>query len=331
MQEKPLFSIVIVNFNYGGFLEEAIASILGQSCQDFELIIVDGGSTDNSVEIIQAFSDRLGGVRFNETGVASSEKIKCGCSNVLEHGTKSERRFDSGTSELQNSRTRFLWCSEPDKGQSEAFNKGFSHASGRFLTWVNADDVLMPGALELAKKAIVQNPECEWFAGGSFWLDPKMQVIKCVQARAFSRIRAKRGAISVWAPSSFFSKVLLDRVGGVDNDFHYMMDTELWFRFHRQTGAVYRTVSGYCWGLRLHPDAKMSGHNFAGSLHSQETHPKWSQMRKEKEIFNSRYGLSRVTLMTRWGTTSPWIFLKNTFDLWRFKGKFYRDCFGGQS
>lgn len=55
------FSIVIVNFNGGKYLEEAIKSIVGQSCDGFEyeLIIVDGASTDNSVEIIKKHSDKI--------------------------------------------------------------------------------------------------------------------------------------------------------------------------------------------------------------------------------------------------------------------------------
>jgi len=51
--KPPLFSIVMANYNGGKFIEQAIQSILSQSNPDFELIIVDGGSTDNSVEIIK--------------------------------------------------------------------------------------------------------------------------------------------------------------------------------------------------------------------------------------------------------------------------------------
>lgn len=55
------FSIVIVNYNGGKYLDEAIKSIITQSSDgfEFELIIVDGASTDNSVEIIKKHSDKI--------------------------------------------------------------------------------------------------------------------------------------------------------------------------------------------------------------------------------------------------------------------------------
>ena len=57
--KNPMFSIVMVNYNGSRYLEDAINSILNQSCQNFELIIVDGGSTDESVEIIKKYESKL--------------------------------------------------------------------------------------------------------------------------------------------------------------------------------------------------------------------------------------------------------------------------------
>ena len=161
---QPLLSIVIANYNYGRFLDEAIRSVIAQDMGDkVELIIVDGGSADNSVEIIKKYANGL------PPNISYTDWI-----NSSNH----------------NSQTPPLitwWCSEKDGGQSAAFNKGFSHARGRFLTWLNADDVMLPGVIDALKTASERDPWQEWFVGGVYWLDPQMNVIRCASHVAYSR------------------------------------------------------------------------------------------------------------------------------------------------
>lgn len=229
---RPMISIVIANYNYGRFLDEAIQSVLSQTCQDFELIVCDAASSDDSVDIIRRYA------------------------NGLPPKTRREDFANCAQGKLA------WWCSEKDRGQSDAFNKGFAQAKGRFLTWLNADDVLLPGAIERLKSAVGKHPACEWFVGGCFWLDPEMKIIRCGRGRPFSEIRYREGNVSVWGPSSVFTKRLLDAVGGFDLRFKYSMDSDIWMKFACKEHARYKVFSDYAWGLRLHPEAKMSGHNF---------------------------------------------------------------------
>ena len=56
--KSPLVTVYIANHNYARYLAESIQSVLDQTHQDFELIIVDDGSTDGSQEIIRQFETR---------------------------------------------------------------------------------------------------------------------------------------------------------------------------------------------------------------------------------------------------------------------------------
>ncbi len=55
--KQPLFSICIPNYNYARYIGKTIQSVLNQTCQDFEIIVADNASTDNSVEIVRQFND----------------------------------------------------------------------------------------------------------------------------------------------------------------------------------------------------------------------------------------------------------------------------------
>lgn len=271
MQPKsPLFSIVIATYKFGAFLETAIQSVLSQSCQDFELIVVDGGSTDNSVDIIKKYQDRIA-----------------------------------------------WWCSEPDKGQSDAFNKGFAHAIGRFGCWLNADDIMMPNALDAIQKYLKSHPKAEWIGGSMIFLDSEMNVLWCSRCmRVISRLYRWLPAGCVNGPSSFYSLEKMRSVGGFDEDLFYTMDIDLWRKFFA-AGLKLHHVKSYLWAFRVHTESKTS-HGITG-----ESQPQYYE---EGGRVNAKYGCSRRkahigTLVVRFMKLISGVYLWSFIDTWRYKGK----------
>jgi CTP:molybdopterin cytidylyltransferase MocA len=59
IETTPLVSVILGNYNYAPFVGQAIDSVLSQTYQNFELIVVDDGSSDNSRDIIDSYGDRL--------------------------------------------------------------------------------------------------------------------------------------------------------------------------------------------------------------------------------------------------------------------------------
>lgn len=63
--------------------------------------------------------------------------------------------------------------SKKDKGQLDAINKGFGKAGGDIVTFINADDVYLPGAFNTISKLYSSNPDSLWFAGKGIVIDSK--------------------------------------------------------------------------------------------------------------------------------------------------------------
>jgi GT2 family glycosyltransferase len=179
MAEGPLVSIVTPTLDPGRRLKRCLESVRRQTYPHVEHVIVDGGSTDGTVELLE----RSPGIR---------------------------------------------WVSEPDAGQGAAINRGFEMSEGDLLTWLNADDVLLPRAVELAAQAFRQDPEVGWVYGD-------MEV----RAGGRSRLRraprrlgpeALREGNPVPQPGTFFARWALDRVGPLDEGLRLAMDFDLWVR-----------------------------------------------------------------------------------------------------
>ena len=60
----PAVSIIIASYNYENYIKETIQSVLNQTFEDWEMIIVDDGSKDNSIEVIKEYCSQDNRIKF---------------------------------------------------------------------------------------------------------------------------------------------------------------------------------------------------------------------------------------------------------------------------
>lgn len=103
-------SIITINRNNAVGLRKTMESVLSQTYRDIEYIVIDGGSTDSSVEVIKDYVNQLN---------------------------------------IEDRRLKIDWISEPDKGVYNAMNKGIMRATGEYVYILNSGDcVAAPDTIE---------------------------------------------------------------------------------------------------------------------------------------------------------------------------------------
>jgi glycosyltransferase involved in cell wall biosynthesis len=146
------------------------------------------------------------------------------------------------------------WVSEPDKGQTDAINKGFARANGQILAWLNSDDTYLPHAVSEAVDYLSRHPDIGMVYGDANLIDGNGEVIGKFPARQTDYRRLRRGYVHIPQQSSFFRTKLWQQVGPLDPTFYFAMDYDLWVRLARVAPLQYhpRTWANF----RLHDTGK---------------------------------------------------------------------------
>lgn len=181
---------------------------------------------------------------------------------------------------------------EPDEGQSDAFNKGFAKAKGEWLFWLNADDVLLPGALRKIVR-LFDGSDCsiEWVAGNQVYVDERGKIVKCLRANSWHDELYRHAVPHVNGPSAFFRRELFEKIGGFDTSLHVCMDWDLWIRFMK-AGARFHRIDEYLWAMRQWMGSKTQGDSRAAGWHAEEV----ARMLAKNEFAITRGGVLKLRL-----------------------------------
>jgi len=226
----PKITIVTPTFNQGHFIEETILSIIHQGYPNLEHILMDGKSTDDTMEVVERYREHF--------AVIVSEKDK-GQSDAINKG------FERATGEL------LTWINSDDMltpGALAAAAIAYRTSGANFINGVA--QVFREG--ELVHQCITSCPD------GPMPLMDMLDLKNCWLTGQFW-----------WQPDCFFTRELWEKAGGhVRVDWYYSMDYELWLRMASAGAKVHSIGRPICW-YRTHADQKTSegeGSGFKGEL-----------------------------------------------------------------
>lgn len=195
----PLISVVTITFNSEKTVEETIRSVVSQDYLNLEYIIIDGGSTDSTLRIVEKYRDKIA-----------------------------------------------LVISEPDKGISDAFNKGILKATGEIIGIINSDDILAEGALQ----TIAENydPSIDVYSGNILiWNSESGKTIIERPDISFDTIKLQ---YNISHPARFIRRDAYQKYGLYRLDLRYQMDVELLCRFYKK-GAKFAHIDKVLAKFRL--------------------------------------------------------------------------------
>ena len=181
-KRRPAFSIIIPTFNRATLVLGAIQSVLDQTFADFELIVVDDGSTDNTREVIESIND-----------------------------------------------PRLRYIRQENKGVSAARNTGVATSNGKYITFLDSDDEVLPTWLEHFAQAFNQDKTGIVCCGCSIIGPDEPEQNEDVLPRDYGALLGHKKGLFL-AGTFSLRRELFDTVGGYVDNIAYSENTELAIR-----------------------------------------------------------------------------------------------------
>jgi len=184
VDNRSIVSVIIPTFNRGRLLKEAVDSVLAQDYPDFELLVVDDGSVDDSAEILHAYGQRL---------------------NLIQ---------------------------QQNRGVSAARNAGIAAASGRYIAFLDSDDLWLPQKLTRQVQFFNRYPDALICQTEEIWMRNGRRVNPGFRHRKLSGMIFEPSLhLCLVSPSAvMIRRSLFDEVGLFDENLPACEDYDLWLR-----------------------------------------------------------------------------------------------------
>ncbi|MCE5308261.1 MAG: glycosyltransferase [Acidobacteriales bacterium] len=158
----------------------------------------------------------------------------------IEHIIMDGGSTDGTASIVKEYASRLTWISEKDRGQSHAINKGFRMARGEIVSWLNSDDIILPGAVSKAVAAMQRDPCLGAVYGEGYQIDEAGRV-KCrfPWTEPFNLWKLVYVLDYILQQTVYFKKSVVADLGYLDESLHWGMDWDLFVRIGERHPIAY--------------------------------------------------------------------------------------------
>lgn len=152
------------------------------------------------------------------------------------------------------------WVSQKDRGQTDAINKGLRSASGEVITYLNVDDLLLPGSLERVAKEFIAHPDILWLTGRCRIVnDQGNEIRKLVTLYKNLLLLSKSRHMLlvtnyISQPATFWRRSIMEKAGWFDEKLNFVMDYDYWLRLWNL--APPRIIQHELAAFRIHQQSK---------------------------------------------------------------------------
>jgi len=167
-------------------------------------------------------------------------------------GTVAVLRGYSGRSDWSHLR----WCSEPDRGQAHALNKGFAIACGDIIGWLNSDDRYLPLCFERVASAFERHPEVDVIYGDYRYIDEAGSPQQVRREIEFSRfVLLYHRVLYIPTTSTFFRRRVFENGQFLDERLDFALDAEFFIRLAKN-GFRFHHLRTVLADFRFQPNSK---------------------------------------------------------------------------
>jgi glycosyltransferase involved in cell wall biosynthesis len=186
----PKVSVIIPTYNRAEYLGDSVRSVLSQTYSDFEVLVIDDGSTDDTAKVIETIRD-----------------------------------------------PRLRYISQDNRGRSNARNHALSLAGGKYVTFLDSDDLYLPNKIELQVAYLENHPGVGMVYTSAYCIDEQGEILPHQYIASASGFIYDSIAfftpVTVILPTVMTYKAIMVRVGNFDENLHRFEDTDMWRRISK--------------------------------------------------------------------------------------------------